>query len=116
MERLLLVLENEGVKIPEPNLYDIYFCTMGQEARKKAFALVNELRALGFRADMDHTGRSLKAQFKYADKCAAPYVAVIGEDELNAGVVKLRDMQSSAEQTIEFSQIKNCIKQEKANG
>lgn len=116
MERLLLVLENEGVKIPEPNLYDIYFCTMGQEARKKAFALVNELRALGFRADMDHCERSLKAQFKYADKCAAPYVAVIGEDELKAGVVKLRDMKNSAEQTIEFNQIKNCIMQEKVNG
>jgi len=116
LERLLLVLENEHIKIPEPRLYDVYFCTMGEEARRKAFLLVAELREVGFRADMDHCNRSLKAQFKYADKCAAPFVAVLGDDEIKAGVVKLRDMRTSTEQNIEFSQIKNWVEQEKCNG
>lgn len=116
MERLLLVLENERIRIPEPPLYDVYFCTMGENARKKAFSIVAELRDLGFRADMDHCGRSLKAQFKYADKCGAPYVAVIAEDELAKGVAKLRDMRSSTEDEVQFSDLKLLIKQEKFNG
>ncbi len=116
MERLLLVLENEGIKIPEPPLYDVFFCTMGENARKKAFAVVADLRDQGFRADMDHCGRSMKAQFKFADKCGAPYVAVIGEDELEKGVAKLRDMRSSTEEEVQFSDLKLWIKQEKING
>ena len=46
---------------------------------------------------MDHAGRSLKAQFKYADKLGAKYVAVLGDDEVQKGVVKLRNMQTKEE-------------------
>ena len=116
MERLLLVLENEGIKIPEPPLYDVFFCTMGENARQKAFSVVAQLRDSGVRADMDHCNRSLKAQFKYADKCGAPYVAVIAEDELEKGVVRLRDMRSSTEKEVQFSDLNLLIKQEIANG
>jgi histidyl-tRNA synthetase len=89
---------------------------MGENARKKAFAVVADLRDQGFRADMDHCGRSMKAQFKFADKCGAPYVAVIGEDELAKGVAKMRDMRSSTEEEVQFSDLKLWIKQEKING
>ena len=116
MERLLLEMDIEGIKIPEPKLYDVYFCTMGDEARKKAFAIVSELRDLGFRADMDHCERSLKAQFKYADKCGAPFVAVIAEDELKAGRARLRDMHTGTEQEVAFSDLKIFIKRENING
>ena len=46
---------------------------------------------------MDHQARSLKAQFKYADKLGAKYVAVLGDDEIERGVVKLRDMATREE-------------------
>ena len=46
---------------------------------------------------MNHTSRGLRAQFKYADKLGAAYVAILGEDEAQQGVVKLRDMQSGDE-------------------
>jgi histidyl-tRNA synthetase len=112
MERLLLVMENEGIKIPKPRLFDIYFVSMGAEARKKAFALTDELREAGVRADTDHCERSLKAQFKYADKCGAPFVAVIAEDEIKAGAAKVRDMRTGEEKNIQFSKLKSYIKQE----
>ena len=50
----------------------------------KAFSLVRRFREAGLRADMDHQARSLKAQFKYADKLGAKYVAVLGDDESRA--------------------------------
>jgi histidyl-tRNA synthetase len=113
MERLVMVMENEGINMPEPRLFDIYFCTMGETAQKKAFALVAGLREAGVRADTDHCERSLKAQFKYADKCGAPYVAVIAEDEMRSGAAKVRDMRTGEEKSIPFSELKSYIKQEK---
>ena len=113
MERLLMVMENEGIQIPEPRLFDIYFVTVGEEAQKKAFALAAGLREEGIRVDMDHCGRSMKAQFKYADKCGAPVVAVIAEDEMESGAAKVRDMRTGDEKSIPFSELKSYIKQEK---
>jgi len=113
IERLLMVLENEGIKIPEPRLFDVYFVTMGDTARKKAFSLVAGLRENGIRAEVDHCGRSIKAQFKYADKCGVPYVAVIAEDEMKNGEAKLRNMNTGDEKSIPFSELKSYINQEK---
>ena len=58
---------------------------------------MEDFRRAGLRSDMDHQGRSLKAQFKYADKLGAKYMAVLGDDELAKGVVKLRDMATREE-------------------
>ncbi len=51
----------------------------------------------GIRADLDHCGRSLKAQFKYANKTGAPLTAVIGDEEAAAGNVKIKNMASGEE-------------------
>ena len=59
---------------------------------------------------MDHNKRSLKAQFKFADKCGARYVIVLGEDELAQGVAKLRNMQTHEESDISLSDIDNIQK------
>ena len=67
------------------------------ELSLQAFSLLRRFRAAGLRADMDHQARSLKAQFKYADKLGAKYVAVLGDDEIERGVVKLRDMSTREE-------------------
>ncbi|MDN5277053.1 MAG: histidyl-tRNA synthetase [Clostridiales bacterium] len=105
IERLLLVMENQGVEIPQPSNLDVMFITVGDEARFKAFKLVKDLRLRGISADMDHVGRSIKAQFKYADKLKVPRVCVIGEDELRQGCVKIRDMASGQEETVPMNEI-----------
>jgi len=100
MERLLLVAQNQGVVIPKPEWYQVYIATMGESARKEGFALAWKLRNLGIKTEYDHVGRSFKAQFKYADKIQAKYVAVIGENELNEQIVKLKCMQTGEEVTL----------------
>ena len=97
MERLLLVMESQGIEIPEPALYEVFICTAGDAARMKAIEVVSALRQGGIKADMDHMGRSLKAQMKYADKCGAGHVVVMGDDELESGIIKLKDMQANQE-------------------
>ncbi|SFQ07826.1 histidine--tRNA ligase [Caldicoprobacter faecalis] len=105
IERLLMVMENQGIEIPQPLNLDVMFITIGDEARFKAFKLVKDLRLRGISADMDHVGRSIKAQFKYADKLKVPRVCVIGEDELRQGNVKVRDMVSGQEETVPMDEV-----------
>ncbi|HOB65057.1 MAG TPA: His/Gly/Thr/Pro-type tRNA ligase C-terminal domain-containing protein, partial [Clostridia bacterium] len=55
--------------------------------------------------ETDITGRSLKAQMKYADKTGARYVAVLGENERLSGVIKLKDMANGTEEEINISEL-----------
>ena len=58
-----------------------------------------ELRKLGVKVEIDHIGRSVKAQLKYADKVGARYVLVLGGDELEKGEAKLKRMSDGLEST-----------------
>ena len=97
MERLLLVLENTGYQIEKPIRYDLYIASMGEEAETRAFLLANQLRRCSVKAEIDHIGRSVKAQLKYADKVGARYVLVLGGDELEKGEAKLKRMSDGTE-------------------
>lgn len=94
LERLLLTLESEGIVIEEPERFDLFICTMGEEASLKAASLANGLRKLGAKVDTDHMGKSLKAQMKYADKLNAKYTMIIGETEMTENEVVLKNMKN----------------------
>lgn len=108
IERLLMLLDSEGVQLPCPDTLDVFVTYMGQ-AKLAAFRLVEELRAAGIKADMDHCGRSLKAQFKFANKTGAPLTATLGEEELAQGVVKLRDMNTRQERIAPMAEVADAI-------
>ena len=99
MERLLLLLENTGYQMEKPVRYDLYIASMGEAAEEQAFLLAVALRKRGVKVEMDHIGRSVKAQIKYADKVGARYVLVLGEDELNRNEGKLKRMSDGEETT-----------------
>ena len=99
LERVLMLLDAEGVRIPEPERCDIFITYMGNN-RMKAFELTEALRRAGIRADMDHCSRSLKAQFKFANKTGAAWTGIIGDDEAAAGNVKLKNMATGEETTV----------------
>ena len=109
IERLLLLLDEEGIEIPEAKVCDIFIAAMGENAKFKAFELSKELRCEGFDVIIDVCERSLKAQLKYADRLGARYCAVIGENELEKGVAALRDMNNSTQEDVEFKNIKKVI-------
>lgn len=110
IERLLMLLDSEGVQLPCPNTLDVFVTYMGQ-AKLAAFSLVEQLRAAGIKADMDHCSRSLKAQFKFANKTGAPLTATLGEEELAQGVVKLRDMNTRQERVAPMAEAAQAIRE-----
>jgi len=99
LTRIMLALEAQGETATAPGA-DIYFAPMGKDALTFSFTLAQKLYALGIRADFDKVGRSLKAQMKYADKTGARYVAVIGDNEIAAGEIMLKNMSDSTETKI----------------
>ncbi|MBE5803438.1 MAG: histidine--tRNA ligase [Clostridiales bacterium] len=108
IERVLMLLDGEGIELPKPNQYDVFVTFMGDN-KIAAFSLVQQLRNAGVKADMDHTGRSLKAQFKYANKTGAPLCATLGDDEVASGVVKIKNMNTREERTVAISEAAEAV-------
>lgn len=102
IERLLLVMEATGVEIPRPEGPTAYLAGLDDACREKAFGLCVKLRAAGIAAETDHMKRSVKAQFKYADKLGAKYVVVIGGNELESGAMNVKRMATSESETVTF--------------
>ena len=94
MERLLLIMDQLGVQVEKPLRYQIMVLGLGDAGKRKAFSLVQQLRALGIAADSDHVGRSVKAGMKFADKVGAANVLVLGDNEIAEGKATLKNMQT----------------------
>ena len=92
LERLLMVMENQGIEIPEPEPCALYIAGLGDKAQVKAFELVNSLRRTGLAAETDVVGRGLRAQMKYADKIGARFSMVIGDNELDENKAEVKNM------------------------
>ncbi len=103
MERLLAVMEANEAAFPTEERLTVYFAAFGDAARKKAFALTQELREKGVSAEFDHMDRSFKAQFKYANKLDAKYTVAIGDEELERNLVKVKCMADGEEQEVSLS-------------
>ncbi|MBQ9856437.1 MAG: histidine--tRNA ligase, partial [Clostridia bacterium] len=99
-----------GIAAQAPRLCDAFIVTMGDEARLAGESLVRSLRLFGVKADLDHCARSMKAQFKYADKLGAQKVVILAGDELEKGIVKIRDMESHEETEVPLSEAVQVIK------
>lgn len=98
LDRLILLMEAQGLDFMPAKACDLYIAPMGEAAKQKAAQLVYALRLEGFRAESDIMGRSLKAQMKYADKLGARFSMVIGDDELAKSTASVKNM-STGEST-----------------
>ena len=99
-ERAMLALEAFGGDMAEADPACVYVANAGAELRGEVFSLAHELRAAGIRTEADYQGRSLKAQFKQANKLNATHMLVIGGDELAQGNVRVRDMATGEERLV----------------
>lgn len=92
LERLLLILENQGLLFPEEDRTEVFIVAIGEKADDKAMELLFKLRELSIKTDKDYMNRSLKAQMKYADKLKAMNVIIIGDEEIERNIVKIKNM------------------------
>lgn len=105
LERLLLVLDKQGVELPIETALDVYVAVLGAGANGRALELVQALRAQGFAAERDYLDRKLKAQFKSADIFKAKTLITLGESELESGQVTVKNNHNREEIIVSLDQI-----------
>lgn len=99
-ERLLILMEQNDIIVDDPNVPDISVSFIGDKARLYALDLVHKLRACGVSAIIDTLNRNLKGQMKYANKLNARYSVVIGDNEIEKGIVTIKNMHSGEQKEI----------------
>jgi len=99
VERLLILLEAAG-RLPEPTPARV-FIAYGEGLRESAMDLARTLRAAGIAALLDLDGKSLKSQFRQADRSGVAFVAILGEDEARENKVSLKNLATGEQRTIE---------------
>jgi histidyl-tRNA synthetase len=103
LERLLLILEKQGIELPVDSQMDVYIAVLG--ANSKALELVQALRQQGLTAERDYLGRKIKAQFKSADSFKARTVITLGESEVESGQVTIKNNASRQEMTVRLNEL-----------
>lgn len=109
-ERLLLLMEQNDIMLDDPNIPDLSISFIGDRARLYALGLAHNLRTNGNSVAIDTLNRNLKGQMKYANKLATRYSVVIGDDEIEKGVVTLKDMKSGEQKEVNASDLTKEIK------
>lgn len=99
-DRLMLALEKENVKIPIQDSCDLFLLYVSEDEKKYAAYLSNELRMNGFIVETDYLSRSLKAQFKQADRLNSKFTIVLNSSELKNNEVKIKNNKTKEEDVI----------------
>lgn len=100
IERLLMLMDKQGIEIPKPSSCDLYVATMGDKAKEKAFSLIKSVRDCGLIAETDVVGRGLRPQMKYADKIGAKFSLVLGDNEIEQNKAEVKNMMTGEKLTL----------------
>ena len=109
IERIMLLLEAQKTELPAADGCDLYIVPLGDQAGVKATGIAAALRRDGFSVQTDLCGRGLKAQMKYADKIAAKFTAVLGDNEILSGAVRLKHMATGKETDCEIETLSDTL-------
>lgn len=102
IERFLAALDAEGIELPIQEGIDCYLAGLGEEAKDYTVSLLHQLRTAGFIAERDYLDRKIKTQFKAADRLKAKFVAILGDDELKANKINLKNMETGEQTEVEL--------------
>ena len=107
IERILIMLEEQG-KLPDiPRHVTVYLGGIGDAGASLARQIAHKLRQSGVSALCDLSGRSVKAQMKYADKLGAKYSVIFGESEIESGQAAVKPMTGGDAVTVGLDDIVN---------
>jgi histidyl-tRNA synthetase len=110
IERIILNLKKQGVSVPALLPLQVFIAAMGDKAREESIKLAAHLRQLDISTVTTSGNKSLKAQLRQANALNVRYTLIIGEDEVKAGVVTLRDMASARQETVRLTEVGERLK------
>ena len=107
VDRLLLVLEEQGASLPVAQPLDVYVVVLGASANVAALKLVQALRDQGYTVERDVLNRKIKQQFKSAEEFGAKVIITLGESEVETGEIVVKNNATRAEVKTTLSEIQN---------
>lgn len=109
IERIIHFLDDEGVELQAEDPIQLYVGTIGDKAKQKAYLLVDRLREAGIIVETDYMDRSVRAQMKYANKINAKHTVILGDNELNDNLAKIKNMETGEQKEVELDKIIECF-------
>jgi histidyl-tRNA synthetase len=111
VDRTVLALQAEGRAQPPERRVEAFLVPLGDEAKRRAVALVADLRQSGVDADMAYGGRGLKGAMKAADRSGAVYAVILGERDLEGGTAQLKDLASGEQVPVPLADLVTTVKE-----
>lgn len=115
IERAVMKIKENNIPIKRDDEPDVFLAQLGDQARRKAIILFEELRRAGFRVREAFTKDSLKAQLEIANQLNAKYSLILGQKEIMDGTILIRDMESGIQEIIDYKKIKSEIEKRLGN-
>lgn len=111
LERIILVMEAQGVKVPPMPSPVVFLAYLGRKARQRAVLLANDLRQADLSAWLAFDERGLRSQLREADKRGARYAVILGEEELARGVATVRDMKVGEQVEVGLEELSSWLRE-----
>jgi histidyl-tRNA synthetase len=111
VDRILLACEAEGLTVGDPARCDVFCVPLGGAAKARLAAMAGELRAAGVRVDLAYGGKGLKGAMKAADRSGARYALVLGDRDLEAGAVQLKELESGEQRTVALDGVVPAVRE-----
>ncbi len=105
VDRTLLAAQAEGITLADPDRLTCFLVPLGEPARHVAMTLLGRLRAAGIGCDMAFDSRAIKGAMKSADRSGARYALIIGDDEIAAGTVMMRDLIDGVQEAVPLDEV-----------
>ncbi|MCK5534794.1 histidine--tRNA ligase, partial [bacterium] len=115
LERLLDAVNSEEIDLPIKKELDVSFVCLGERALAKGVDLAGRLRYKKVSCQVDYNEKSLKAQLKEADRLQAKFAVIIGDEELQKGIVKLKNMKEGTQEEIKSGQLTEAMIKQQVN-
>jgi histidyl-tRNA synthetase len=111
VDRTVLAMEAEGlIAETSPGRVQVYGVPLGDDARRRMFELVSELRVAGVSADMAFGGKGLKGAMKGADRSGARFALILGERDLAAQAVQVKDLTTAEQTEVPLARVVDVLK------
>lgn len=109
VERALMAAKASGARVGEKRTADVFFCQLGDAARRKGLKVFDQFRAAGVDVAEAFTKGNLKTQLEIADKLKAPFAIILGQKEVLDGTILIRDMESGAQEIVDVEKVVTLI-------
>lgn len=116
IERIILKIKEKNISLKDEDKGDLFIAQLGEQAKRKAMALFEEMRRSGFKVRQAFTKESLKAQLEIANRLGVKFSLILGQKEIMDGTILIRDMESGIQEVVDYKKIINEIEKRLANG